>query len=367
MIGQVFEALNCHLETVIASIREPQDFGGIGIPTEVDGQTEIKLEAPAWAKRVQRASDAFMKKWKQEHDPLVTGGVFIDEASCTPPAVQGSLLRVVLEKWVGEFKLDDNIKFIAAANPPEEAAGGWDMAIPLAGRFVHLEHVAPSAQEWIAWLNGAPINIEIVELKRLEWEKAFVKAKSLVAGYIQKFPGNLMEDPAQDEARFPQAYASPRTWDTAIRLYASCLATGREDLALTLVTGCIGTHLATKFLTWVSKCDLPDPEVLIADPDSWEPDPRRPDATFVVLNAVAQAVADSKKYVKDAEYGRRYVNAFRVIEKGTEDDQIILAGRALVKSENRPKKSGLQDPAVKKLIIRLAPVMKAAGLMDNLL
>ena len=371
MIQQIFDKLNVDLETVIASFRDPTDFGGMPIPVEVNGQTEIKLEAPAWAKRTQRSAEKFIKKFKERVKentmPLISGGVFIDEASCTPPAVQAALLRVILEKWVGEFKLDDTVKFLAAANPPEEAAGGWDMAIPLAGRFVHLQHVAPSVDEWTAWLSGNPNNTEIVELDRDQWERGYSKAKSLAIAYLKIKPSELMEDPSQDEARFPQAYASPRTWDTAIRLYASCIATDRLDLALPLVNGCIGSAIGTMWLSWINENDLPNPEDLLADPDSYEPDTRRPDAVFATMNGVALAVADSKGKYSAAEYGRRFVSAFKVIDRCGQPDKIVLACKSLVTKETRPAKDAFKDPVVKKQIAKLAPVLKAAGLMDSLL
>ena len=62
-----------------------------------------------------------------------------DEISTAPPAVQAALLRVVLERTVGDLRLPDAVSLVAAANTPEQAAGGWELSPPLANRFLSPE------------------------------------------------------------------------------------------------------------------------------------------------------------------------------------------------------------------------------------
>src|SRR3954465_13039585 len=107
-------------ETVIASIREPSDFAGL--PIVRDGG--VDLAPPRWAVRLAASG---------------RGVVFFDEVSTAPPAVQAALLRVVLERTVGDLELPDGVTVVAAANPPEQAAGGGELSPPLANRFCHLD------------------------------------------------------------------------------------------------------------------------------------------------------------------------------------------------------------------------------------
>src|SRR4051795_8241763 len=112
-------------ETVIASIREPADFAGLPVViSNVDGPSAVELAAPRWALRLAEAG---------------TGVLFFDEVSTAPPAVQAALLRVVLERTVGDLTLPDGVSVVAAANPPEQAADGWDLSAPLANRFCHID------------------------------------------------------------------------------------------------------------------------------------------------------------------------------------------------------------------------------------
>jgi MoxR-like ATPase len=108
-------AMDLPCETVIASIREPSDFAGL--PIVVGG--EVRFAPPAWARRLAEAG---------------RGVLFLDELSTAPPAVQAALLRVVLERAVGDLTLPDEVAVVAAANPPEQAADGWDRCCPTGGR-----------------------------------------------------------------------------------------------------------------------------------------------------------------------------------------------------------------------------------------
>jgi len=105
-IAAIARSLRLPLETVIASIHEPSDFSGLPIPTG----DEVTFAPPSWAVRLAREGK---------------GILFLDEISTAPPAVQAALLRVVLEKTIGQFRLPDSVRIIAAANPPGLAAGGF--------------------------------------------------------------------------------------------------------------------------------------------------------------------------------------------------------------------------------------------------
>src|SRR6201997_1378963 len=122
-IRAMAQAMDLPCETVIASIREPSDFAGLPIVVG-DG---VRFAPPAWARRLAEAG---------------RGLLFLDELSTAPPAVQAALLRVVLERAVGDLTLPDEVAVVAAANPPEQAADGWDLSAPLANRLCHLSWLA---------------------------------------------------------------------------------------------------------------------------------------------------------------------------------------------------------------------------------
>ncbi len=85
--------------------------------------------------------------------------LFLDEVSTAPPVVQAALLRVVLERTVGDLPLPDVVTVIVAANPPELAADGWDLAAPLANRFCHLDWSIDARQWAEGILGGFPLAV----------------------------------------------------------------------------------------------------------------------------------------------------------------------------------------------------------------
>ena len=121
---------------MIASVHEPSDFSGLPVLGPDPAGQGVAMAPPDWAVRLRRAGD---------------GLLFLDELSSAPPAVQAALLRVVLERRVGSLALPDGVRIVAAANPAGSAADGWQLAPPLANRFVHLDWVM--IQRW--WCAGS--------------------------------------------------------------------------------------------------------------------------------------------------------------------------------------------------------------------
>src|ERR1700678_169886 len=117
-IRAMAEAMELPCETVIASIRKPSDFAGLPIVVG-DG---VRFAPPTWARRLAEAGH---------------GLLFLGELSTAPPAVQAALLRVVLERLVGDLELPHDVAMGAAAKPGAHAAGrggdGWGAGGPVRG------------------------------------------------------------------------------------------------------------------------------------------------------------------------------------------------------------------------------------------
>ncbi|MHB1776857.1 MAG: AAA family ATPase [Acidimicrobiales bacterium] len=260
-------------ETVIASIREPSDFAGLPVVTGTDGRAGVDFAPPRWARRLAEAKG---------------GLLFFDEVSTAPPAVQAALLRVVLERTVGDLALPEEVSVVAAANPPEQAADGWDLSAPLANRFCHLEW--PASARAMAdgftsgWATPPP------PVLPAGWRQRLPVARSWVAGFVTARP-DLAVDVPGDAASSGRAWPSPRTWEMAAVLLAAseAAATGVEARSL-LVRGAVGQGPGVELLSWLAEADLPDPEAVLADPDAFVL-PERGDRAYAALTSVAAAVA----------------------------------------------------------------------------
>jgi hypothetical protein len=278
VIRSLAEAAGLPCETVIASIREPSDFAGLPVVAGVAGGNEgdgvrVEFAPPRWATRLVSAG---------------RGILFFDEVSTAPPAVQAALLRVVLERTVGDLALPDTIAVVAAANPPEQAADGWDLSPPLANRFCHLDWPvdARTMAEGFAggWPDPHPPSLPA------GWERRIPVTRSWVGAFVTVRPPLALAVP-DAAAGAGRAWPSPRTWDMAAKLLAAAEACGVGELITSvLVRGCVGPGPGVEFLTWLAEADLPDPEAVLAAPETFEL-PARGDRAFAALSSVAAAVA----------------------------------------------------------------------------
>ena len=333
-IRALADQLGWPCEVVIASIREPSDFSGLPIVgTDASAAPAVHFAPPLWARRLAQAGQ---------------GLLFLDEISTAPPAVQAALLRVVLERVVGDVALPDEMVVVAAANPPEQAADGWDLSAPLANRFCHLDWPLDGrefAERLATGFPAPPVHV----LDPL-WHADIARTRGLVAAFIAVRPALAVVPPNQ-RAAAGRAWPSPRSWDMAARLLcaARALALG-DEVESVLVRGAVGDGAGVEFLAWVTEMDLPDPEAVLADPSAFVL-PERGDRAYAALAAVAAAVAAHPT-------PERWLAGWRVLAKAGEaaPDVAATAARMLV----RCKPAGATAPPEIKAFL---PVLKDAGLL----
>src|ERR1700733_13633819 len=72
---------------------------------------------------------------------------------------------------------------------------------------------------------------------------------------------------ARGTAAAGRGWPSPRTWEMAARLMAAGnAARASQDARSALIRGAVGDGAGIEFLAWLVEMDLPDPEVVLADP-----------------------------------------------------------------------------------------------------
>jgi len=325
------DGMNSPLETVIASIREPSDFGGL--PIVVDGG--VRFAPPGWARRLAEMGE---------------GILFLDEISTAPPAVQAALLRVVLERTVGDLDLPEGIAVVAAANPPEQAADGWDLSAPLANRFCHLDWNVEATLVAAGIAGGFPA--PRVPVLPGGWENDAAEAKGLVAAFLGVRPP-LACLPPTDAVMAGRGWPSPRTWEMVVRLWSAASAAGASEQARgLLIRGCVGDGAGVEFLAWAKEMDLPDPEAVLADPDSFEL-PERGDRAYAALSSVAAAVVANNTVA-------RWHAGWKVLGTAGESAPDVAAVAARILAANRPE--GATAPPEVKIFI---PVLRDAGLLEQ--
>lgn len=304
-LTQLAEALDLPLTTVIASVHEPSDFSGLPIIGDDPAEQGVPMAPPDWAVRLVRAG---------------RGLLFLDELSTAPPAVQAALLRLVLERRIGTLQLPPGVRIVAAANPRSSAADGWELSPPLANRFVHLQWTHDH-EVVVRGLGGTWPRATLPRLDPEKLPEAVDFARRAVCGLLAARP-KLVHQLPSSETRRGGAWPSPRSWDMALSLIAFATAAGssREVLSL-LVRGTVGDGPGLELLAGLDRMDLPDPEVLLADP-AGAPLPERGDLRQVVLDGVVEAVRNRPE---KSRWDAAWALLVRAVETGAPDLVVVPA------------------------------------------
>ena len=114
----------------------------------------------------------------------------------------------------------------------------------------------------------------------------------------------------------------------------------------------MGEGAGSEFLVWLVEVDLPDPEVVLADPASFTL-PERPDRALAALSAVTAAVLARPSV-------ERWLQGWEVLGRAAETAPDIAAVSARDLAQARPP--GAPVPPE---VARFAPLLSAAGLLDG--
>lgn len=269
-IERMAERLGARL--FVPHVRAPED---IAVPVARGGHVEV----------VPVAEFAEAAQWS---GPAI---VFLDEMTTLAPSTQASALRFLDTGRVGSYRLGPHVWRSAAANPPDCAAGGYELEPPTANRLAHVDWIM-AAEEWcsrfasLSW-DGDRESRGLVEWGSDEWLEWWARARALVVAFIHAQPHMYFAMPSESSAR-GRAWPSPRTWDYASR----ALAAVRCDVveASDAIAACVGMAAAVQMVTWAREMALPSPEELLRDPALLR-GLRRSDQQYAALVAVAAIMA----------------------------------------------------------------------------
>jgi len=330
--------LGWHVETLIVSHYEPSDFAGLPV---ISPDGTVTLAAPAWAKRL-----------ADTDGPSIA---FFDEFSTASPALQAAALRPLTHYQVGALQLPDTVSFVAAANPSDIAASGWELAAPTASRFVHLDWALPLEVYAECLVTDAWPTLPVYPTPA-DQGVHLARLRVLVSGFLRARQSQISAIPA-DAAGRGRAFPTPRTWDYATRLAAFAETVGAPpNVTRMLITGCIGDVTAHEFLAWSAAQDLPDPELLLADPHAFDFTGLRPDRIYVILQSVLAATTRNLT----AQRWTDAVTMCTLAAKASGIDPAVPVVRALLRDRTRPP-----DAALPPGITIFAPALTLAGMLGT--
>ncbi|MDL9978637.1 AAA family ATPase [Microbacterium sp. ASV49] len=326
-----------HVETVIITHSEPSDFAGLPVVTP---QGTVTLAPPAWASRLA----AF-------EGPSIA---FFDEFSTASPALQAAALRPLTHYQVGSVQLPATVSFVAAANPSDIAAAGWELAAPTASRFVHLDWGMPYEVFAEGLVTGKWPTLPVYDSPD-DYDRHLDDERVLVSGFLRARESQLSVIPSSAADR-GKAFPTPRTWDYAARLSALARAVGvGDDVRRLVVAGAVGDAAAFEYLRWTASQDLPDPEALLANPDPALIAGLRADRVFVTLQGVLAAYSRTP----NTDRWRAAIDVCAAAAQAVGIDPAVPVVRSLMRPGLRPDGAPV-PPSIK----AFAPALALAGLLN---
>jgi len=157
------------------------------------------------------------------------GVLFLDEFNLGSPAVQAACMRGVLERVFGDDRLHPGSAVILAANPPEQAAGSFQITAPMLNRLVVIQMMPTPGEirDYFETLGKTDST-----LRRLGAQ--FVEL-------LEHKPGLLELEPPEDTDARP--WGSPRAWERALRMLEDLQMSGDDTggrSLLAALAGCVG-------------------------------------------------------------------------------------------------------------------------------
>lgn len=256
------------------------------------------------------------------------GLVFLDELSTAAPAIQPAILGIALARRIGGYYFGNRVRIIAAANRTEEAAGGWDLAPPLANRFGHMDWEHPNAEEWSDWLFAEVDNTDTLKINpedeetmvMSKWAKPWAKSRGLVAGFIRSRPNLLHSQPQMGNPNASRAWPSHRTWEMATRALTSAMIHGLSENETDEFAGAfIGAGTISEFINYRKEADLPDPDHVLNGQIDFHHNPKRLDRTFAVLGSCTSLITSVAKEDRNKGFDNRIERLLQILNEVADD------------------------------------------------
>lgn len=196
--------------------------------------------------------------------------LLLDELPQALPAIQKAAFKLILDRMVGEFKLHNNVRTVAAGNKVSDGAMATKMNTALQSRMVHFV-VKSDPKSWIEYAANAAIDHRVVSFIR----------------YREDALNNFKPDHSD------LTYACERTWGTFVSDLIKNEAEVTLEKDLIVLSGAVGSGPALEFIGFC-ECykDLPTMPEILKDPENAKL-PKEPSSMFALTGTLANNINES--------------------------------------------------------------------------
>ena len=203
--------------------------------------------------------------------------LFIDEINRCEHTVQQELMNLILNREINGYKLDENVKILAAMNPSSKYGSDFDyqvvdMDAAQENRFVWL-NMEPDYNQWIKWAIEAGIEQKVIE-------------------FISTFPEYLHKINEDDVRATPRSYERV---SKSYKIYKNQQDTIPRSVFLNVIKGNVGKVIAEEFVSFIEA----DSKPLISFEDIFEGE--------ILSNQVIEKI-------KNESHTRLYISAMNILK-----------------------------------------------------
>ena len=181
-------------------------------------------------------------KLREIDDQIAKGNgvlLFIDEINRCEHTVQQELMNLILNREINGYKLDENVKILAAMNPSSKYGSDFDyqvvdMDAARENRFVWL-NMEPDYNQWIKWAIEAGIEQKVIE-------------------FISTFPEYLNKINEDDIRATPRSYERV---SKSYKVYKEQQDSIPRAVFLNVIRGNVGKVIAEEFVSFVESDSTP--------------------------------------------------------------------------------------------------------------
>lgn len=214
--------------------------------------------------------------WPLEGTKLPKGKVgwllFLDELPQADRAVIKASYKLILDRMIGEHKLNEKVWIVAAGNGVDDGAHSEEMGGAMTSRFSPKLTLLPDATQWADWANRQGIDHRITSF--IEFRPDLIH--------------NYDPDSADD------SYPCPRTWQMVHDHLKNedLKSDALKDIYLPLLAGTIGQGATLEFVAYTELFDqLPTISDIISSPATVEY-LDKPDVVYALSGLLAEHAHD---------------------------------------------------------------------------
>ena len=280
------------------ALMEPTDLRGYPFRNPETNQME-------WAP----PADLPSQELADQYDHIV---LFLDELNSAPPSVQAAAYQLVLNGRIGQYKLPDNVRIVAAGNRETDRGVTYRMPAPLANRFRHL-NMTVDFGDWLTWALMNEVHQDVV-------------------GYLSYAKQDLFDfDPKTSS----QAFATPRSWNVV----SGMLKVDGFDNADTYeqkaeIAGAVGEGMAAKFIEHRRIAGtMPNPEDIL-DGKVKKLDPKLTSEISAKYSLVVGLTYEVNEMYKEngtkGDFKEKFNNAVRFAYDNFDPEMVVLLFKTIM-------------------------------------